>query len=84
MLFVTFRITSYHHHGNGEVGSELVVAPGTGSSKAVFVNASLMNQLGVQLVGVIWVLGHIEQLLKVLLDFSIPVFIGHRELCACT
>lgn len=34
------------------------------------------------LVGVIWVMRHIEHLLKVLLDFSVPLFIGHRELFA--
>lgn len=77
-------MTSYHHHGNGKVGSELVVAPGTGSSIAVFVNAPLMNQLRMLLVGIIRVLGHMEQLLKVLLDISIPVFVGHGELRACT
>lgn len=59
LLFVTFTMT-YHHHGNGEVGSELVVTPGAGGSTAVFVNAPLMNQLWVLLVGITRVLGHME------------------------
>lgn len=73
----------HHHHGNGKVGSELVVTPGAGGSIAVFVNPPLMDQLRMLLIGVIRVMGHIEHLLKVLLDFSVPLFIGHRELFAC-
>lgn len=76
-------MNAHHHHGNGKVGSELVVTPGAGGSIAVFVNPPLMDQLRMLLIGVIRVMGHIEHLLKVLLDFSVPFFIGHRELFAC-
>ncbi len=76
------RANPHHHHGNGKVGSELVVTPGAGSAIAVFVNPPLMNQLGMLLIGVIRVMGHIEHLLKILLDFSVPFFIGHRKLFA--
>lgn len=83
LVCATFRMNPHHHHGNCKVGSELVVTPGAGGSIAVFVNPPLMDQLRMLLAGVIWVMGHIEHLLKVLLDFSIPLFIGHRELFAC-
>lgn len=50
---------------------------------AVLVNASLVDQVGVLLVGVILVVGHIEVLLKVDLDLMVPILIGHLQLLTC-
>lgn len=76
-------MATHHHHGNAKVGPELVVTPWAGSSMAVLVDASLVDQVGVLLIGVLLVVGHIEVLLKVDLDLMVPILIGHLQLLTC-
>lgn len=72
--------SSYHHHGDGEVGSELVVAPCARGSTAVLINPHLMDQLRMFLIGIFGVTRHIEHFLEIVLNLSVPLFVGHREL----
>lgn len=74
----TAYIATYHHHGNGEVGSELVVTPGARSPKTVLVDASFVDQLWLFLLRILWIMGNVELLLKILLDVTIPLHIWHR------
>lgn len=71
----TAYIATYHHHGNGEVGSELVVTPGARSPKTVLVDASFVDQLWLFLLRILWIMGNVELLLKILLDVTIPLHI---------
>lgn len=65
--------SAYHHHGDSEVGSELVVAPGAGGAVTVLIDAFLVHQLGVLLVGVIWGTGHPEASFKGLAELLVPL-----------
>ena len=76
-------MATHHHHGNAKVGPELVVTPGAGGSVAVLVDASLVDQVGVLLVGVLLVVGHIEVPLKVGQDLMVPLLIGNLHLLTC-
>lgn len=46
---------------------------------AVLVDACLVHQVWMFLIGVLKVVRHVKHLLKVLLDLSVPLFIGHRD-----
>lgn len=65
--------STYHHHGNGEVRSQLVVAPGARGSVAVLIDAFFVDQFGVFLTGVLWVFRHPESKLKGLLQLLVPL-----------
>lgn len=70
-------VCTYHHHGNGEIGSELIVTPGTGGTICVFVNASFVHQLWILFMLFLWIWRHIEHLLKVILDPAVPLLVRH-------
>lgn len=74
---------TYHHHGNGEVGPELVVAPGAGRSVGVLIDASLVYQLRPFLVGVVRVLGHPERSFEGLLQLLVPLGVGDKHQLTC-
>ena len=67
---------TYDHHGDGEIGPQLVVTPGARRAVAVFVYAALVNQVGVLLVRVGRVFGHVEQLFEAVLYSSVPLVVG--------
>lgn len=71
--------STYHHHGNGEVGSQLVVAPGAGRSVGVFIDASLVHQVRAFLIGVVRVPGHPEPCFEGLLELLVPLGVGDEH-----
>lgn len=75
-----FEASAHHHHGDGEIGSQLVVTPGAGSSVAVLINASLMHQLRVLFIWVRGILRHPELRFKGLLELLVPLSVGDEHL----
>lgn len=70
---------TYHHHGNGEVGPQLVVAPGARRSIGVFIDASLVHQVRAFLIGVLRIRGHPESCFKGLLELLVPLGVGDEH-----
>lgn len=73
-------LSAYHHHGNSEVGSQLVVAPGAGGSIAVLIDAFFMHQIRVFLIRVIWAPRHPEACFKGLLELLVPLGVRDKHL----
>lgn len=82
IILSAWRSVTYHHHGNSEVGPQLVVAPGAGGSVAVLVDVALMHQVWTFLVRVFGVSGHPETGLEGLLELLVPLGVGNEHLFA--
>ncbi len=75
--------SAYHHHGDSEVGSQLVVTPGAGGPVAVLVDAFFMHQVRVFLIGVIWGPRHPETCFEGLLQLLVPLGVRDEHLFTC-
>lgn len=72
--------STYHYHGNSEVGPQLVVTPGAWGSIAVLIDAFFVHQVRVFLIRVMWVPRYPETCLKGLLELLAPLGVCDKHL----
>lgn len=82
LLNQMIKKVQYHDHGDGEVGSELVVGPELGSPNTVLIDAASVDQLWL-LLTCHWCTIHPEMLLKVLLNQAAPFLEWHCYFLSC-
>lgn len=75
-------LSTYHHHADREVGSQLVVTPGAGGSAAVFINPLFMHQVEPFLIGVLRVPRHPKICFEGLLELLVPLGVGDKHFSA--